>query len=826
MRSYNDAMPLQELPQARALNSSADRNVSAAPDLPMLAALNPEQCAAVTLPPEHALILAGAGSGKTRVLTTRIAWLLQNGYVSQGGILAVTFTNKAAKEMVTRLSSILPVNARGMWIGTFHGLCNRFLRAHFKTANLPQAFQILDTQDQLSAVKRLCKQIGADEERFPPKQLVWFIASCKEDGLRPAAVEVRDADTRRKVEIYQLYEEQCQREGVVDFGELMLRSYEVLRDHADIRTHYQRRFRHILIDEFQDTNKLQYAWIKMLAGVGADGDAGGEGGAVLAVGDDDQSIYAFRGARVGNMADFVREFNVQHQIKLEQNYRSHSNILDSANALISNNSRRLGKNLRTDQGPGEPVRVYEAPSDFEEAQWMVDEMRHLLKTSSEHPGGDCYQRSEIAVLYRSNAQSRVIETALFNAGLPYRVYGGLRFFERAEIKHALAYLRLLANPNDDTSFMRVVNFPARGIGARSIEQLQDMAKASGCSFHDAVSAVAGKAGTLLGAFVAKIDVLREQTATLSLRETVALMLDHSGLLAHYRLEREGEDRIENLEELVNAAESFVRLEGFGRNAPGQTPADGALTQSPASQGLDPDLPPPEPEFGDTGETLSPLVAFLTHAALEAGDNMAQAGQDAIQLMTVHSAKGLEFDCVFITGMEEGLFPHENSLSDRDGLEEERRLMYVAITRARQRLYLSHSQTRMLHGQTRYNLKSRFFDELPEECLKLLTPKRQPVRGSWGQGGGSYGGHGGGSSSSYPSASTSVGSATYGSGAPVARKTEPEHGLRLGMQVFHNKFGEGTVLTLEGAGDDARAQINFPRHGTKWLALSVAKLTPV
>ena len=809
--SYNGRMPLSLEPSAP----------TAFPLSPLLSALNPEQCAAVTLPPEPALILAGAGSGKTRVLTTRIAWLLQNGYVSQGGILAVTFTNKAAKEMVTRLSSMLPVNARGMWIGTFHGLCNRFLRAHFKTANLPQAFQILDTQDQLSAVKRLCKQIGADEERFPPKQLVWFIASCKEDGLRPAAVEVRDADTRRKVEIYQLYEEQCQREGVVDFGELMLRSYEVLRDHADIRTHYQRRFRHILIDEFQDTNKLQYAWIKMLAGVGADGgaDAQGQGGAVLAVGDDDQSIYAFRGARVGNMADFVREFGVQHQIKLEQNYRSHSNILDSANALISHNSRRLGKNLRTDQGPGEPVRVYEAPSDFEEAQWMVDEMRHLLKTPSEHPGGDCYQRSEIAVLYRSNAQSRVIETALFNAGLPYRVYGGLRFFERAEIKHALAYLRLLANPNDDTSFMRVVNFPARGIGARSIEQLQDMAKASGCSFHDAVSAVSGKAGTLLGAFVAKIDVLREQTATLSLRETVALMLDSSGLLAHYRLEREGEDRIENLEELVNAAESFVRLEGFGRAAPGGQGADSALTQSPASQGLDPDAAPPETEFGETGETLSPLVAFLTHAALEAGDNMAQAGQDAIQLMTVHSAKGLEFDCVFITGMEEGLFPHENSLSDRDGLEEERRLMYVAITRARQRLYLSHSQTRMLHGQTRYNLKSRFFDELPEECLKLLTPKRQPLRGSWGQGGGApVGGYAG----------SSLGSAAYGASATTAvpRKESAAHGLRVGMQVFHNKFGEGAVLTLEGTGDDARAQINFPRHGTKWLALSVAKLTPV
>ena len=835
VRSYNAAMPFQPspetLPDSRTAASPADSLLAAAPDSPMLSALNPEQRAAVTLPPEHALILAGAGSGKTRVLTTRIAWLLQNGYVSQGGILAVTFTNKAAKEMVVRLSAMLPVNARGMWIGTFHGLCNRFLRAHFKTANLPQAFQILDTQDQLSAVKRLCKQIGADEERFPPKQLVWFIASCKEDGLRPAAVEVRDADTRRKVEIYQLYEEQCQREGVVDFGELMLRSYEVLRDHVDIRTHYQRRFRHILIDEFQDTNKLQYAWIKMLAGVGAQGgaEAQGQGGAVLAVGDDDQSIYAFRGARVGNMADFVREFGVQHQIKLEQNYRSHSNILDSANALISHNSRRLGKNLRTDQGPGEPVRVYEAPSDFEEAQWMVDEMRHLLKTPINDAGGqsgeDCYQRSEIAVLYRSNAQSRVIETALFNAGLPYRVYGGLRFFERAEIKHALAYLRLLANPNDDTSFMRVVNFPARGIGARSIEQLQDMAKASGCSLHDAVSAVPGKAGTLLGAFVAKIDVLREQTATLSLRETVTTMLENSGLLAHYRLEREGEDRIENLEELVNAAESFVRLEGFGRAAPngqggrGGQGAESALSQSPASQGLDPDAAPPEPEFGDTGETLSPLVAFLTHAALEAGDNMAQAGQDAIQLMTVHSAKGLEFDCVFITGMEEGLFPHENSLSDRDGLEEERRLMYVAITRARQRLYLSHSQTRMLHGQTRYNLKSRFFDELPEDCLKFLTPKRQPLRGSWGQGGGAQsGGYAG----------ASLGSAAYGTSAaaPVARKEPSAHGLRVGMQVFHNKFGEGAVLTLEGTGDDARAQINFPRHGTKWLALSVAKLTPV
>ncbi|MDZ7938049.1 MAG: 3'-5' exonuclease [Rhodoferax sp.] len=797
------------------------------PSSPLLHNLNPEQLAAVTLPAEHALILAGAGSGKTRVLTTRIAWLLQNGYVSPGGILAVTFTNKAAKEMMTRLSAMLPVNVRGMWIGTFHGLCNRFLRAHYKNAGLPQAFQILDTQDQLSAIKRLCKQYDVDAERFPPKQLGWFFASCKEDGLRPKDVVATDPDTRKKVELYQLYEDQCQREGVVDFGELMLRSYELLRDNGPIREHYQRRFRHILIDEFQDTNKLQYAWIKMLAGQGNDGVLNASGGSVLAVGDDDQSIYAFRGARVGNMTDFVREFHVERQIKLEQNYRSYSNILDSANALISHNSKRLGKNLRTEQGAGEPVRVLEAASDFLEAQWMVDEMKQLIR--------DDVERKEIAVLYRSNAQSRVIETGLFNAGIPYRVYGGLRFFERAEIKHALAYLRLLENPNDDTSFMRVVNFPARGIGARSIEQLQDLAKATGCSLHDAVSTLTGRPGAVIAGFVAKMDVLREQTADLNLKDIIKLMLEHSGLLEHYRKEREGEDRIENLDELVSAAESFVMQEGFGREAPGMTAlvsSPDALTQSPASQGLSGAALEAVPdEFGDTGETLSPLQAFLSHAALEAGDNMAQAGQDAIQLMTVHSSKGLEFDCVFITGMEEGLFPHENSMSDHDGLEEERRLAYVAITRARKRLYLSHSQTRMLHGQTRFNLKSRFFDELPDECLKYLTPKQQPMPAGGGMGGfgNSWGGGGYAPNSGAGRAySTGVGGQFGTYSAPekeVARKEEPT-GLRKGQKVFHAKFGEGTVLTLEGAGDDARAQINFPRHGTKWLALSVAKLTPL
>ena len=789
----------------------------------LLQSLNPEQLAAVTLPAGHALVLAGAGSGKTRVLTTRIAWLLQNGLATPGGILAVTFTNKAAKEMVARLTAMLPVNVRGMWIGTFHGLCNRLLRAHHQAAGLPQTFQILDTQDQLSAIKRLCKQFNVDEERFPPKQLQYFIAGCKEDGLRPRDVAASDPDTRKKVELYQLYEEQCQREGVVDFGELMLRSYELLRDNDPVRVHYQRRFRHILVDEFQDTNRLQYLWLKQLAGEVVDGRLQTQG-SVMAVGDDDQSIYAFRGARVGNMADFVREFAVEHQIKLEENYRSHSHILDSANALISHNSRRLGKNLRTSQGPGEPVRVREASSDLAEAQWMVEEIKGLVKD-------DGFARHEIAILYRSNAQSRVIESALFNASIPYRVYGGLRFFERAEIKHALAYLRLLENPHDDTSFMRVVNFPPRGIGARSIEVLQDAARSAGCSLHDAVTTVPGKAGANLGAFVAKIDVLREQTQGQNLRSIIERMLDASGLIEHYRAEREGADRIENLEELVNAAESFVTQEGFGRDAVA-LPIDEQgmpLTQSPASQGLDPNAPLlNEPLPGalpglvdaDTGETLSPLVAFLTHAALEAGDNQAQAGQDAVQLMTVHASKGLEFDAVFIGGLEEGLFPHDNALSDRDGLEEERRLMYVAITRARKRLYLSHSQTRLLHGQTRYNVRSRFLDELPTESLKWLTPKQQ--------GFGSFAPNSGAGTAYSTGARGQFGfkAETFANPPVPPQKAAPAHGLKVGLQVFHTKFGEGKVLALEGSGDDARAQVHFPRHGTKWLALSVAKLTVV
>ncbi|NBS59390.1 MAG: DNA helicase II, partial [Betaproteobacteria bacterium] len=535
--------------------------------------LNPEQLAAVTIPDrQHALILAGAGSGKTRVLTTRIAWLIKNGLVSPAGLLAVTFTNKAAREMLTRLTAMLPVNPRGMWIGTFHGLCNRMLRIHHRDAGLPQTFQILDTADQLAVVKRLLKAMDVDDDRFPPREVQWFINGRKEEGQRASDVQATDDQSRRTIEIYAAYDAQCQREGVADFPELLLRSYELLSRNELLRAHYAHRFRHILVDEFQDTNRLQYRWLKLLAGPET---------AIFAVGDDDQSIYAFRGANVGNMADFERDFKVEKVIRLEQNYRSHGNILDAANALIANNANRLGKNLWTAAGSGEPIRVFEGESDMDEARWIVEEVQGLARD------GARYQ--DMAILYRSNAQSRVLEHALFSAGVSYRVYGGLRFFERAEIKHALAYLRLLENWHDDTSFLRVVNFPPRGIGSRSIEQLQDVARHRGCSLHDATEALGGAAGTKVGAFVALIEVMREQVAGSTLRQIIECVVEHSGLAEHYKSEREGQDRLENLAELVNAAESFVSIEGFGRDAPGL--AGGALSQSPVSQGLDPDALP-------------------------------------------------------------------------------------------------------------------------------------------------------------------------------------------------------------------------------------------
>ena len=722
----------------------------------LLNGLNPEQLAAVTLPRSHALILAGAGSGKTRVLTTRIAWLIATSQVTPQQVLAVTFTNKAAREMMARLTAMLPINVRGMWIGTFHGLCNRMLRAHHREAGLPQLFHILDSADQLAAIKRLLKALNVDDEKFPPRELQHFINGQKEQGLRPSAVEAWDDYTKKRVGLYEAYDAQCQKEGVVDFAELLLRCYELLARNEALRRHYQERFRYVLVDEFQDTNVLQYKWLKLLAG---------EEAAMFAVGDDDQSIYAFRGAEVGNMRDFEREFKVSNVIRLEQNYRSHGNILDAANAIIKNNDNRLGKNLWTDAGAGEPIRVFEAYSDLDEARWIVEEIKALVR--------DGHARAEIALLYRSNAQSRVLEHALFSAGLPYRVYGGLRFFERQEIKHALAYLRLIANPEDDTSFARVVNFPTRGIGARSVETLQDAAKAAGGSLFAAIPAMSGKAGASLASFAALIAKMKE-VAHLPLPELVDHVVELSGLREHYKAEKEGQDRLANLDELVNAATSFVAEEG---------------------------------RVGEEGELSADLIAFLAHAALEAGEHQAGEGDDALQLMTVHSAKGLEFNVVFLSGLEEGLFPHENSVLEAKGLEEERRLMYVAVTRARRRLYLSHAQTRMLHGQTRYNLPSRFIEEIPAGLIKWLTPKMAKQ----------FGAHGG-----VPPRLTFAEQPR----AAYAQRSGGGPGYRIGQTVSHAKFGEGVIVNLEGSGADARAQINFGGAGMKWLALAVAKLETV
>jgi DNA helicase-2/ATP-dependent DNA helicase PcrA len=704
--------------------------------------LNPEQLAAVTLPDEHALILAGAGSGKTRVLTTRIAWLIKGGRVAPSGILAVTFTNKAAREMLTRVAAMMTVNPRGMWIGTFHGLCNRMLRAHAREAGLPQAFQILDSQDQLVAIKRLLKAMNVDEERFPAREAQYFINDRKEEGMRARDVPPADENARRFTELYAAYDEQCQREGVVDFPELLVRSYELLSRNEILREHYARRFRHILVDEFQDTNRLQYRWLKLFRSQDAK---------FFCVGDDDQSIYTFRGAHVGNMADFEREFRVARVIRLEQNYRSHGNILDAANALIANNRNRLGKNLWTSAGKGEPVRVFESESDADEARWIVEEVLALAREGT--------ALSHMAVLYRSNAQSRVVEHALFSQGVPYRVYGGLRFFERAEIKHALAYLRLIASPNDDNAFLRVANFPPRGIGARSIEQLRDAAKQANASLMKVAD------GTKAAAFKKLIEDLRGQTEGLPLKEVVEAVIAKGGLVEHYRTEREGADRIENLEELVNAAAAFTE----------------------------------EERLSESGEAIDPLTAFLTHAALEAGEHQAGEGQDALQMMTVHSAKGLEFDVVFMSGLEEGLFPHEQSVSERDGLEEERRLAYVAITRARHRLYLSHAQTRMLHGQTRYNIPSRFLEEIPQQLLKWLTPR-------------------------FSRQKAFTADFSRQTKTPFPRSSVRDvGGFRIGQNVLHPKFGNGVIIDAEGQGTEARVQVNFGNQGVKWLAVAVAKL---
>ena len=728
-----------------------------------LAGLNEHQLEAVTLPHQSALILAGAGSGKTRVLTTRMAWLIQTGQISPMSVLAVTFTNKAAKEMLTRLTAMLPINTRGMWVGTFHGLCNRMLRAHYREAGLPQLFQILDSQDQLSLIKRLMKAMNLDDEHFDPRQLQSFISARKEEGKRADKVELYDDLSRRMAEVYAEYDRQCQREGVVDFSELLLRSYELLARNDSLREHYAGRFRHILVDEFQDTNRLQYRWLQLLAG---------QNNAIFAVGDDDQSIYGWRGATTANMQDLQRDFHIERVIKLEQNYRSHGNILDAANTLIGHNRNRLGKNLWTEDDKGEPLRVYEAASDFDESAYIVEEVRSLRAAGE--------RLADIAVLYRSNAQSRVIEHALFTASMPYRVYGGLRFFERQEIKHALAYLRLVANQDDDGALLRVINFPTRGIGARSLELLQGMARVGGMSLWAAACAntLSGKAAASIAAFVKLIEGMRGATAGLPLPEAIGHVIEHSGLAVCYRNEKDGADRLENLDQLVNAAEFFVEERAT------QMPAEGA----PAEEDMD------------------ELTAFLAHAALEAGEHQAGAGADALQLMTVHSAKGLEFHVVFITGLEEGLFPHENSVSEGKGIEEERRLMYVALTRARRRLYLTLAKSRMLHRQPFYNMPSCFFDELPQSLLQRVNHTR-PVPAYVRQGSPFYG-----SPSRSPSGQST---------APSLQSRD--FPWRIGQAVTHAKFGAGVIVNAEGGGADARVQVNFRDSGLKWLALAYARL---
>jgi DNA helicase-2/ATP-dependent DNA helicase PcrA len=725
-----------------------------------LEGLNEQQLEAVTLSGQSALILAGAGSGKTRVLTTRIVWLIQTGQVSPHGLLAVTFTNKAAKEMLTRISAMLPINTRGMWVGTFHGLCNRMLRAHYRDAGLPSLFQILDSQDQLALVKRLMKAMNLDEERFPPRQAAWFIAGQKEEGRRAKDVEPYDEFTHKMVEVYAAYDQQCQREGVVDFGELLLRSYELLERNETLRDHYRNRFGHVLVDEFQDTNKLQYRWVQLLAG---------RDNFIFAVGDDDQSIYAFRGASTANMQHLQRDFHIDRIIKLEQNYRSHAHILDAANALIAHNRKRLGKNLWTAEGKGEPLRVFEAATDIEEAAYVVDEVKRL------HAEG--VRLGEIGVLYRSNAQSRVLEHALFNASLPYRVYGGLRFFERQEVKHALAYLRLIASPDDDGAWLRIVNFPPRGIGARGVEQVQEVARERGISLWAAACAntLSGKSGASVAGFVRLVENMRAATAGRPLPEVIEHVVQASGLEQHYRNEREGADRLENLAELTNAAATFVG-ERDVRPTEYQTEGD---------------------------EPVDELTAFLTHAALESGEHQAASGADALQLMTVHSAKGLEFHTVFVGGLEEGLFPHENSLTEADGMEEERRLMYVALTRARRRLYLTHAQSRMLHGQTRFNVPSRFFQEIPPTLMRRIKPVTRPAYGA-------YGGR------------ARAGVMPVQPGVPWQDAGMP---WRIGQSVTHPKFGAGVIVSAEGRGPDARVQVNFRDSGLKWLMLEYAKLAP-
>ena len=716
---------------------------------PILENLNDAQREAVTAAARPTLVIAGAGSGKTRVLVHRAAWLIDVEGVSPHSLLAVTFTNKAAAEMRNRIEGLLNLPVQHLWIGTFHGLAHRMLRRHWREAKLPQNFQIIDSDDQLRLIKRLFKNLEIDDSRWAPKEIQWFINAQKDEGLRPQHLDDEgDPNRRQMISLYASYEEVCQRGGLVDFAELLLRAHELLRDNPELLEHYRRRFQHLLVDEFQDTNAIQYAWLRLLAG---------PDGVPFVVGDDDQSIYRWRGARVEHIHQFQKDFPGTTVVKLEQNYRSTGTILNAANAVIANNAERLGKNLWTEGEEGEPIKVYSAYNERDESDFVIARLRDWIDHGN--------LRADAAILYRSNAQSRVLEESLINAGIPYRVYGGLRFFERMEIKDALAYLRLIAHRDDDSSFERVVNKPTRGIGARTLDLVRQYARANACPMWRAAGAIAsddlhGRAANAVAAFMSLIERLDRETKGLELHDQVDHVIYQSGLIDFFKKEKgeKGETRVENLEELVSAAKSF--------------------TPDPANE-------------------MSPLDEFLSHAALEAGEGQADAWEDCVQLMTMHSAKGLEFPLVFLCGMEDGLFPHQRSIADPNGLEEERRLCYVGITRAMQTLYVTYAEQRRLHGMDSFSQPSRFINEIPAEHVEEVRPRVQVSRPLHAA-----------SSSRRKSAATSAGS---------------DMGIHLGQRVRHKKFGDGVILNCEGQGAHARVVVNFETAGTKWLVLSYANL---
>ena len=748
----------------------------------IIAPLNDAQREAVTTETRSTLVLAGAGSGKTRVLVHRIAWLLRVAHASPWSILAVTFTNKAAGEMRSRIEPLLGGPQGGVWSGTFHAIAHRLLRMHWKEAGLPQTFQIMDSDDQVRLVKKVLKALELDDSRYPPKQVAWFINSNKDEGRRPAALAQGDPAQRQMVRLYEEYEKHCERSGVVDFAELLLRAVETLRNDERLLEHYQRRFAHLLIDEFQDTNAVQYAFVKLLAG---------KDGGVFVVGDDDQSIYGWRGARVENILRFQQDFPGTKVVRLEQNYRSTNAILKAANAVISNNTERLGKSLWTDRGEGETVKVYGAYNEHDEAQFAIERIRRFVDAG--------HARAECAILYRSNAQSRVFEEALLSARMPYRVYGGLRFYERQEIKDALAYLKLVENRNDDASFDRVVNTPTRGIGAKTLDEIRDEAKREGWSLWQSAKsllqrkALPARAASALEGFLRLIEELDDSIEGLPLGEQVDAVVQGSGLLEMYAKEKgdKGEARTENLGELVSAARSFDPDDAptlvVDAEAAAAPPGSAAAVMNPDGAVV-------------VGDAISPLAAFLAHAALEAGEGQAAEWEDCVQLMTLHSVKGLEFPLVFMTGLEDGLFPHQRSVEDGRGLEEERRLCYVGMTRAMQQLYMTYAEQRRLYGTDSYGMPSRFLREVPVELIEEIRPRVQVARPMF-------------------SAPHAVG---HHAAPPGSSLYEPP-AIKLGARVRHPVFGEGVVLNSEGQGAQARVQVNFERAGAKWLVMQFAKL---